>query len=82
MPVHVHKAEVDEVIGAVTQVIEINCDSADAVNDLVYISESTPNFVDVSVGNLVPRFIIGMIIEKVSAPTVGSNHLVFFNINL
>lgn len=64
-------AVTDVVEGTVTQKIEIGCDAGAVVNDLVRLSLTVDNFVDVAIDNTDNRPIIGIIDEKIS-PTVAS----------
>jgi len=55
--------------GAVTEIIEMNCDSGAQVGDLARLSYTVDNFVDVAVDNSIKRPIIGVITEKLTSTT-------------
>lgn len=61
--------QAEAVEGAVTEIIEMNCDSGASVGDLVRLNYDVDNFVDVAVDNSIKRPIIGMIKEKLTSTT-------------
>jgi hypothetical protein len=67
MPVYIESSAANSVEGAVTQIFQINCAASAAVDDYVRISTTVNNMVDVATDNLLPRPIIGRIVEKLSA---------------
>ena len=56
----------NQVVGAVTQTIEIDVEASAAVDDLVRINTSIADRADVAVDNNDPRVVVGIIRSKIS----------------